>query len=264
MICTGSVPQAERDAIKRGAWGLAIKLVTERLRLIQTNAKNQRVSEWKKFVHTIPGACRWVQRESPKPMVIEVGGGNVVTSPVQAVEFLSQAWGETFGCNTPQVDVQTFVNHFPNSMPDARDPPNLPTINCRDVKKAAMDMSSKAAGPDGWEARWIAELPQPVLIRLAQLYALCETKGVWPSSMIHWRIVFLPKSKPNQWPSPLDMRPICIGSVLYRMWTRIRLIHLRDFLTQFLVPYQSGGVGGPSVQDLLISWHQEFGDYDYC
>ncbi|CAL1145493.1 unnamed protein product [Cladocopium goreaui] len=90
LICNGSVPQAERDAIKRGAWGLAIKLVTERLRLIQTNAKNQRVSEWKKFVHTIPGACRWVQRESPKPMVIELGGGNVVTSPVQAVEFLSQ------------------------------------------------------------------------------------------------------------------------------------------------------------------------------
>ena len=264
LICTGSVPQAERDAIKRGAWGLAIKLVTERLRLMQANAKNQRVPQWKKIVNTIPGACRWVQRESPKPMVIEVGGGNVVTSPVQAVEFLSQAWGETFGCNTPQVDVQTFVNHFPNSMPDARDPPNLPTINCRDVKKAAMDMSSKAAGPDGWEARWIAELPQPALIRLAQLYALCETKGVWPSSMTHWRIVFLPKSKPNQWPSPLDMRPICIGSVLYRMWTRIRLTHLRDFLTQFLVPYQSGGIGGPSVQDLLISWHQEFGDYDYC
>ena len=103
-------------------------------------------------------------------------------------------------------------------------------------------MSSKAAGPDGWEARWIAELPQPASIRLAQLYALCETKGVWPSSMTHWRIVFLPK--PNQWPSPLDMRPICIGSVLYRIWTRIRLTHLRNFLTQFLVPYQSGGIGG--------------------
>ena len=28
--------------------------------------------------------------------------------------------------------------------------------------------------------------------------------------------------------------------------------------------YLSGGIGGPSVQDLLISWHQEFGDYDYC
>ena len=77
--------------------------------------------------------------------------------------------------------------------------------------------------------------------------------------MTHWRIVFLPK--PNQWPSPLDMRPICI---VYRIWTRIRLTHLRNFLTQFLVPYQSGGIGGPSVQDLLISWHQEFGDYDYC
>ena len=51
------------------------------------------------------------------------------------------------------------------------DPPNLPTINCRDVKKAAMDMSSKAAGPDGWEARWIAELPQPVLIQTGS--ALC-------------------------------------------------------------------------------------------
>ena len=201
---------------------------------------------------------RWVQRESPKPMVVEDGSGNVVTSPVRAVEMLWQAWGEVFGCNTHQIDVQTFMNHFPNSMPDVSDPPSLERI------KAALDMSSKAAGPDTGEARWIAALPQPALIRLAQLYALCESKGVWPSSMTHWRIVFLPKSKPNQWPSPLDMRPICIGSGLYRIWSRIRLTHLRNFLTQFLAPNQSGGIGGPSVQDLLISWYQEFGKFDYC
>ena len=101
LCCTGSVSGEERDAIKRGALGLAEKLVTKRLCRVQTNVKNQRLSDWNKYVHTIPGACRWVQRESPKPMVVKDGSGNVVTSPVRAVEMLWQAWGEVFGCSTP-------------------------------------------------------------------------------------------------------------------------------------------------------------------
>eukprot|EP00435_Cladocopium_sp_Y103_P042034 s1251_g11.t1 len=96
---TGHIPQNERDAIRRGAWGLGVQLVTKRLRQILANAKNQRISEWNKKVHTIPGACRWIQRESPNPMVVEDEMGNVVTSPVQAVELL-QSFPEFYaGCS---------------------------------------------------------------------------------------------------------------------------------------------------------------------
>ena len=125
------------------------------------------------------------------------------------------------------------------------------------------DLSTKAAGPDGWQAAWIRDLPQEALIRLASLYGACERKGVWPEPLLHWRLVFLSKPKKNRWPTPLEMRPICIGSILYRIWSRVRLTHLQGFLAQFLSPLQSGGIGGPSVQDLLLSWHQEFSDHEY-
>ena len=211
------------------------------------------------------GACRWAQRESPPPMVLE-NSGKVVTSHGEAAEVLHSAWGEVFGCNTPLVDVEAFFGQFPNSIPGAQPGPILPKISCKDVKKAAMDMPTKAAGPDGWQAAWIRDLPQEALIRLASLYGACERKGVWPEPLLHWRLVFLPKPKKNRWPTPLEMRPICIGSILYRIWSRVRLTHLQGFLAQFLAPLQSGGIGGPSesVQDLLLSWHQEFSGHEYA
>ena len=94
--------QDELGAVRNGAWGQAVLLVKKRLDQIQTNCRNRRLSEWNKYVHTIPGACRWVQRESPPPMVLE-NSGKVVTSHGEAAEVLHSAWGEVFGCNTPLV-----------------------------------------------------------------------------------------------------------------------------------------------------------------
>ena len=98
----GLLAQDELDAVRNGAWGQAVLLVKKRLDQIQTNCRNRRLSEWNKYVHTIPGACRWVQRESPPPMVLE-NSGKVVTSHGEAAEVLHSAWGEVFGCNTPLV-----------------------------------------------------------------------------------------------------------------------------------------------------------------
>ena len=42
------------------------------------------------------------------------------------------------------------------------------------------------------------------------------------------------------------------------MWGRIRLQQLRSLLTHALAPYQSGGVGGPDVVSLLLSYDLEF------
>ena len=119
-------------------------------------------------------------------------------------------------------------------------------------------MCGKAAGLDGCPAKMFASLPRPALHRLAQLLDLFEEKGHWPKSLKQWKLIFLPKSKVGKIPGLADVRPICIAPVLYRIWGRIRLQQLRTLLTQTLAPYQSGGVGGPDVVSLLLSYDLEF------
>ena len=48
-----------------------------------------------------------------------------------------------------------------------------------------------------------------------------------------------------------------MGHVLYRIWSRIRLIQTQQLFTPFLAPFQSGSQGS-GCQDLFISWDQEF------
>lgn len=113
-------------------------------------------------------------------------------------------------------------------------------------------------GLDGLAAQHISSLPQPTLIRLAQLLLLFERKSCWPDGLKHWKVVFIPKQKQNIVPKAADVRPISVGPVIYRIWGQIRLRHCRRFLTSALSSHQAGGVGGPDVSSLLLSYDLEF------
>ena len=138
-------------------------------------------------------------------------------------------------------------------------------ITVEDIRKAARKMSSKAAGPDGFEAEFLLMLPEIAIARLADLYICFAKGGVWPRAMLHWKLVFLPKTKKGRFPTPEEMRPIAIGHILYRIWARVRLVHTQSHVKQFLAPYQSG-LQGPTCQDLFLSWDQEYPPepYGYC
>ena len=74
-----------------------------------------------------------------------------------------------------------------------------------------------------------------------------------------------PKQKKGKFPTSEEMRPIARGHILYRVWARVRLLHVQPHVEQFLAPYQSG-FQGPTCQDLMLSWDQEFPlqPYGYC
>ena len=75
--------------------------------------------------------------------------------------------------------------------------------------------------------------------------------------MFHWKLAFLPKPHKATIPQASQMRPIAVGQVLYRIWSRIRLIQVQHLFTPLLAPFQSGSQG-PGCLDLFISWDQEF------
>ena len=47
------------------------------------------------------------------------------------------------------------------------------------------------------------------------------------------------------------------GLVIYRIWSRIRIVQVQHLFTPLLAPFQSGSQG-PGCLDLFIGWDQEF------
>lgn len=76
---------------------------------------------------------------------------------------------------------------------------------------------------------------------------------IWPEPLLHWKVCFLPKNwTDGAIPSLGDVRPISVGPVVYRIWSSIRLQHLRSFLSQSLLKDQAGFLG-PDVQSVLLT-----------
>ena len=100
-------------------------------------------------------------------------------------------------------------------------------------------------------------LPNEALERLAALLSLCEQRAVFPKAMTQWKIVFLPKKK-TRLPTPGDVRPIAVGSAIYRAWSRVRFGQVARALSTALDTYQAGQVRGLDAESLLVAAELEF------
>ena len=209
------------------------------------------------------GACKWLKQTAPAPCVLRTDQGNVIMDRSALTKELYTCWSQIFGVNTEGSDLHNFWQVFGPYMPPCSPPPELPKITCAEIKKAALQMNGKATGLDGIAAKQISLLPQPALIRLAQLLSLFERRSCWPDGLRHLRMVFIPQQKDKDIPKAAQVRPISIAPIIYRLWGQIRLKHCREFLTSALSPHQAGGCGGPDVTSLLLSFRLEFPKKDF-
>ena len=252
------VPLDEAEAVHNNWWGHAANLDKERLQKIQLEQARQKLKQWKDKVSTQHGACRWLKQTEPVSCVLRDNQGNMITDRSALTQELRTCWSQIFGANAQSSDADNFWQTFGPYMPARAPSPVLPKITCADIQQAAQKMSKRATWLDGLAAQHISSLPQPALIRLAQLLLLFERKSCWPEGLKHWKVVFIPKQKQNSVPKAADVRPISVGPVIYRIWGQIRLRHCRHFLTSALSSHQAGGVGGPDVSSLLLSYDLEF------
>ncbi|CAL1162802.1 unnamed protein product [Cladocopium goreaui] len=153
----------------------------------------------------------------------------------------------------PKFQVMETTPSHRDDFPDPLPTPNLPPITGEDTLRAARQMHRKAAGLDGICPSWLALLPCEAHRRLAEMMDAFEQQGAWPEATCYWKIAALPKKRHGTLPSLGEVRPIAIGSAIYRIWGRIRLGHLAPILAQYLDRNQSGGIGGEDVSSLLLT-----------
>ena len=127
-------------------------------------------------------------------------------------------------------------------------------------------MSSKAGGLDGWGSKTLLCLSQPAWSRLIDLLSCIESGQSWPVAPTHWKLVFIPKPSKGSdaaVPSALDTRPIAIGPIIYRAYTRLRWKQLSPGFANALHQLQVGGVGKHDAESLVCAILGEASDREY-
>lgn len=251
-------PREEHVAVSAGLWGQARNLAQCRLQAMIQSQHAAAVAKWKKQVHTIPGACKWLRQEFATPFVVKDQDNHVVASKPEAVEALKSYWSSIFGTAQNAVDIHSFCNFYQHVFPTAPDVASLPKITCADLRRALQRMRGKAGGPDNWTPDLLLELPQQSLIRLSEFLLLCERRGAWPAALTHWAIKFIPKKKGVGPPSLDEVRPVAVGPVVYRVWSAVRLRDLSSHLSGLFDRHQV-----KDVYDCLVSLNLEYPPEDF-
>ena len=156
---TPNIPDEERNAVKRQRWGAARALASDRLQHILRAQRQAKLQVWEEKVATFSG-CRRVKQEEVKPHVVQDNAGQTYTSRVLALEALTDYWRNIFGTPETTISFEKLEQKFYQDFPPQRPAPNIPYMQCTDLKRAAMKMRKKATGLDGISAEVITKLPQ--------------------------------------------------------------------------------------------------------
>ena len=118
----------------------------------------------------------------------------------------------------------------------------------------AADLSDRARwrggthGLDGWRYRELRLLPYSIWELLATFLNALEADPdpTWPRALSWGSIPLLPKEGP---PGPLNLRPLTILSVIYRIWAGIRASQLRGWQETWIHRSLHGGRAGHETLD---------------
>lgn len=171
-----------------------------------------------------------MRQKVAQPVILKTPDDEVLTSRVKIVEHLTDCWGPIFGQADGAQPWIDFRQMFHNVIPDRQDCPPLPSIGRKEIRRRAARMSAKATGLDGVSARMLSQLPDHAIDRLIDMLHQFEEEGSWPEELLQWKLVFLPKvATRGKTPLGNQLRPISIGPVIYRVWSAVRLQHVRGF-----------------------------------
>ena len=258
---SGAPPLAhnEQQAALQQQFGNALRLVSDRLEVLLQTKHRQALRSWKEKIHTVSGACKWLKREEAAPLLVADEASTVHTQPSTILPVLKSFWARTFGCDQDQDRSEQFWERY---APYVRQPstpwPQLLPVTGAQLREAAKASKHKAGGPDGLSPDMLAALPAEALDRLTALLAACEECGRFPTNMRHWRVVFIPKKRKGKIASVDELRPIAVGPIVYRLWSRVRMQALMGSLSSSLLPSQGGGIRGHDAETLLASFHLDF------
>jgi ribonuclease HI/exonuclease III len=199
----------------------------------------------------------------PLQMVRIPSSGRYTADPHQIDELLRSplGWGGVMCRHSlmpaTEPDWAAFRSKYGRFFPPRVDLP-ISDITGESLKRTISRMPARGVpGMDGWRPRELKLLPTELLDGFAAAYNTMEHTGECPDSLLDALVAMIPKSLDGtEVPDPMQLRPITITSVLYRVWAATRLRDLMPWQEQWLPATLFGFRQKHGTQDLY--WHVAF------
>ena len=108
---------------------------------------------------------------------------------------------------------------------------------------------SGATGLDAWSPKDFKRLPNEILEYLCIFYDIVEKTGEWPDALTHASVSLIPK---NEGFEPLNLRPISVLPLAYRLWAAVRCRHCAEWQENWITDGQHGCREGHGTSDALL------------
>ena len=130
-------------------------------------------------------------------------------------------------------------------------PMRLGDLTGSDLKKAAKRWKTRTAGgADGILVDELRKQPDWLWEDLARVMNLIEKTGKWPPSLLEALGVLIPKSEDKS--GPLDLRPLTLMSLVYRLWGAARIQALMAWQLEWLPEGLRGFRKDASTADIFM------------
>ena len=176
-----------------------------------------------------------------------------VTKHAELHDMMLKEWSPLFNRYVQRSPPQYagFLESFPNALPPQRQhtaqcPFTLPSLDSATIAATIKSLKTTAPGADGWNVRELQSLSTIAIELLTDIYNAIELHGKWPLSLQEVPVATLRKGEGN---SPLDIRPISLTPILYRVWARTRFLQLQPWHMQWLPEQLRGGAPGRDSVD---------------
>ena len=183
--------------------------------------------------------------------VIKLPDGSITGNIEKIDEELRRNWLPIFAKhrhgNTEPPDATTFLNKYAEHIP--YQPQTLSEITIDDLLWVQGKLNSSGAGGlDGWRPAEIKRIPMKILSFLKDLFNTIEATGEWPSALCTAGITLIPKGDGG---APLNLRPITVAPIVYRMWAAIRMKHSIPWQESWMTKGQHGARAKHSTVNAL-------------
>lgn len=231
--------------------------LTEELEIEMARARERLIGRWrKKRAEAVRANGAEVYKEfrdpeSPPLAVLRRPDGTITGDISEMDDMLRRDWLPIFAKHTVHgtspPDPAKFMDKYRDLL--SKSEQVLPAMSLEDLKMALARMDSKgAAGLDGWKPVDFKALPDGILELLLMIYDRIESTGEWPSQVCWAGISLIPKGEGGE---PLDLRPITVTTVFYRLWAAARVKHCIPWQSSWIRPGQHGSRSEHSTMDAL-------------